>query len=185
MYYIIGKISTRAIVEYGPRPNDINFEKFIQAIAANNECIPADLSVMSLNDKNPIIARIKAGDEWVAVWTGNAITDIDFSAYDLKDKIRFNSDKTEIIANSVDTCKITVRLISAVDADVAQDVSGVYIPVQSPLGIVTKKVNITAGVARFDFWTATPGLWMFPVNGTRTILNYRVKNPVTINALLV
>lgn len=184
MYLIFGRISNQTIVERGTRTDSVDIEKLKEAVAANNALLPSDLYAYTLADSDPVVARIKAGDEWSAVWLGNTISSISFSVYDSKERIRFNTDKTEITANGTDTCKITVRLVSSADADITPDVTGVYIPVQSPLGIVTKKVDIVAGLVRFDFGTPTPGLWYFPANGVKVINGYRIKNQVTINALL-
>lgn len=184
MYLIFGKTTDQTIIERGRRSDDVDIDKLKQAVAANNSCTPAQVAVYQLPDGSNVTARLRAGDEFVLVWTGNEITAVDFTVYDAKDRLRFNSDKSEILANGIETCKITVRLISASDADVSLNVSGIYVPVQSPLGIVTKKIDIVAGLVRFDFGTTTPGLWHFPANGVKTIGNYRVKNQEVINALV-
>lgn len=184
MLFIFARISDHTVVEVASKSSTVILADYLAAVAVNKGGVPSDYTVYTLNDGSNAATRIREGDEWVPVWTGDNITDVDFSAYDATDKLKFNCGKSEITANGTDTCKITVKFVNPSDAEITTSISGVYVPVQSPLGIVQKKIDIVNGVVQFDFGTATPGEWRFPANRIKKILNYRVKNQVVINALL-
>jgi hypothetical protein len=184
MLFIVGRIADRIVVETADKTSDVDIEAYKEAIAKNYTGIKNDYSILMIDKGDPAFERIHAGDEWTPVWTGSSITSVDFTVYDAKYLLAFESDKTEIIADGNDSCTITVRLIDPLDTALFEDLSGVNMPVQSPLNQCVKKVDIMAGSTKFDFHTTIAGTWKFPMYGVKMIGDYRIKNQITINALL-
>lgn len=185
MLYISGRISDHKIVEATGIYSDVVSADYKAAIAKNYGGIAADYSIFTLDKSDPAFERIQSGEKWEAVWSGSAIVGVDFSAYDAKYFITFEADRTEVLADGSDSCTITIKLTDPDGKDLSNDVPGIYIPVQSPLCQCTKKLDISSGNTKFDFRTVKPGAWKFPPDGIKMISDYRVKNQVTIEALLV
>ena len=184
MLYIIGRISDKKIVEKIEIDSEVSIPKYMEAIAKNYGGVAADYSVLALAKDSPEAEKIRAGAEWEAVWVGSAISAVDFTVYESKGFICFESDKPEILADGGDSCMVTIKITDPSGADIAVDITDVYIPVQSPLCSVVKKVDIVSGSIKFDFRTSQAGTWIFPGGGTKMIDNYRVKNQIIIEALL-
>jgi hypothetical protein len=185
MFYIIGRISDQKIIEKVEISSDVSLQKYKEAIAANYGGVDSDYSVFAIDKSDPALEKIYAGAEYEVVWDNSVISGVDFSVYDAKGSICFETDKTDILADGKDVCNITVKIIDAAGDDIKGNFADIRIPVQSPLCGVTKKVDLIDGNVKFEFMTDKAGAWKFPADGTRMISNFRVKNKISIEALLV
>jgi len=184
MLYIIGRISDKKIVEKTEIDSEVSIPKYMESIAKNYGGVAVDYSVLVLAKDSPVAEKIRAGAEWEAVWVGSAISAVDFTVYDSKYLLAFESDKTEILADGGDSCAITISLVDPSNEIIKEDIAGIKIPIDSPLCRVIKKIDISSGIGNFDFRTSQAGTWIFPGGGTKMIGNYRVKNQIIIEALL-
>jgi uncharacterized protein YbjQ (UPF0145 family) len=185
MLYITGRISDRKIVETTEISSNVVIADYKAAIAKNYGGTAASYSILALEKSDPAFERIQSGAQWEAVWTGSAVTGVDFSAYDAKYRINITTSEAEIPADGSKVAEIAMQLLDASDIPLFSDINDFYLPVQSPLCTIVKKVNFTGGTARFNFSTDIAGAWRFPVNGTKMIGPYRIKNQVAVEALMV
>ena len=188
MYYIVGRKLDQKIVQDREISSEVFPEDLKNAIAKNYGGTSSGYSVYSIDDA-AIIKKIQSGSEWVAAWSDTSINadiiGIDFSAYESKYLISFESDVSEIDADGSSISTITIKFIDNSNNDIFDSIDNIYIPVQSPICNMLKKVNISNGSVKYELKTTTAGEWKFPVTGTLMINGFRVKNQLTINALLV
>lgn len=185
MLVICGRVGQPTPVEWRGMSDDANLVNYKNNIALNKGGVPSDYDLATLSETSPIALRIRAGDEFTLIWNGNQISGADFSTFDAKGKIRFGTNKNEVLSDNIDKCRIQVKILDSLDGDTATDITGLMFPVAGPLGKCMKKVDIVAGSVIFDFKTTMAGTWYFPAPGTLMVGNYRVKNQIVVEVLLV
>ncbi len=157
-----------------------------QAFAQNNSLDVSNVKIYEMSQAE--IMRGREQDEFVAVWSGDNLTGIDFSPEDDKRFISFSSDKTRIEANGNEVATITIRLLQN-DATTpwSVNVSNKYFKISSSLGnVIEKKVDFVSGVATINFSVPSllAGFWQIPSLSDKRFENFKILNPLTISAYL-
>lgn len=180
LFYVAGRISGHATVEAGFR-SPFNLMDFKSAIAANYGGVDLDYYVYSVDESNTDAVRIKNGDEWVAVWTGDVITGVDFSIEDAKkwidvsvDKLTFSADNKEVVL-----VKASILLADKSDVDTSFD-TNVDIPIKSSDSSYKIRFKFISGKASRAIKTSMAGTWKFPLS---KVPGYRNNNTVSFESI--
>ena len=160
--YITGRVSDKTIVESGFR-SEFDLNPFRQAFAANYGGVYTDYYIYQDAETSSDSLRIKNGDQWVAVWTGDVITGVSFAAYDALEWIRFYASKSSILADNRDSSTISAKIYTADKLGIDTTYSGT-IDIDISCSRTTAKMRFifTKGQASKIFKTDTYGLWGFP-----------------------
>lgn len=180
MYLIIGKKSDHKILNIQGITN-VDISTYKLAIANSYGGISSDYSICILNEITYL--RAIKGEEYTVTWVDDEIIGLDFSIYESKNKIRFFSAKSEILADGIEKSRISIKLKNLSDVDLSTNISGYYIPIDGPLNTVIKKVDFISGVAQFDFKSTIPGKYKIPSESQLQIGDYRIINYISIEAL--
>lgn len=173
--YIVGRISDHVIVESGIR-SDFNNAEMRAAIAINYGGVAADYDIFTMNDSTAKARRFAKGDDWSAVWTGNTITDIDFTAEDNKKWLDVTASKNEIEADNTDGNLITINMLVPDKSGIDTSFTGrVNIMCRTPAGVNRIRFGFTNGVATKTIRTDKAGDWRIPANSDRMDLFRVVK----------
>lgn len=95
--------------------------------------------------------RIMNGDEFVVVWANDKITGVDFSTEDAKGYLKFETNKTEIRGDGVDTATITLTVYQPDKVTVKNITAARLIPIKTPSGIISARMAITNGIGTLQF----------------------------------
>lgn len=88
MFYIIGRISNHAILETTCIYTPVDMVAYKKAIAINYGGVPADYSVLALDDDSSEVRKIREGCGYIALWKENIIIGVCFDSVKLKTRFQ-------------------------------------------------------------------------------------------------
>jgi hypothetical protein len=180
LFYIAGKVSTSATVETGFR-SSFDLNPFRQALATNYGGDYTDYYIYSVDETDADAIRIKNGDDFVAVWTGNQITGVSFTVEDSKKCISSTTDRTLFMADNREQLMLSLSILKA-DKSGVDDAFNEFIdiPIKSPDKIYKMRFRFINGKSSRSIKTDVPGSWIFP---SQKINDYRNNNIVNFESI--
>jgi len=180
LFYAAGKISDHTTLESGFR-SPFNLTDFRSAFAANYGGVYTDYFIYSVDESTADAIRVKNGDDWVAVWTGDDITGVSFATEDAKKWIDVTADRTIFMADGVEAVllKASVLLANKSGVDTAFD-ANIDIPVQTSEGSRKLRFRFISGKASRAVTTTVAGNWTFPAS---KVSGYRNNNSTTFESI--
>ena len=178
--YIAGRISDHTTLESGFR-SEFNLTDFRSAFAANYGGVYTDYYIYQDSETSSDSLRIKNGDDWIAVWTGDAITGISFATEDAKKWIDVSIDRTSFMADNSESVllKASVLLANKSGVDTAFD-GNIDIPVHTSEGSRKLRFRFISGKASRAVTTTVAGIWRFPAI---KVSGYRNNNSATFESI--
>jgi len=178
--YIAGKIATHTTLESGFR-SEFNLTDFRSAFANNYGGVYTDYYIYQDAETSADSIRIKDGDDFVAVWTGNTITGVSFAAEDAKKWVDVSVDRTSFMADNSESVllKASVLLANKSGVDTAFN-ENIDIPVHTSEGSRKLRFRFINGKASRAVTTTVAGIWRFPA---MKVSGYRNNNSTTFESI--
>jgi hypothetical protein len=180
LFYIVGKISNKSTIESGIR-SPFDLTAFRTSVATNYGGVYTDYFVYSIDETTADAVRVKNGDDWTAVWTGNAITGVSFSTEDSKKWLEVSADRVSLMADGKESALIKVSVLTANKSGTDTSFVGtIDIPMSTPEGQKAVQFRFIGGRASRSIKAVKSGVWLIP---SQKVSGYRNNNSVTINSI--
>lgn len=164
--WIIGRKSDKSVVEVSLKRPQFTLQELEFAIPNNYGGVAGDYSYFESTDED--VVRFRDGWERDLVWSGNEITDIDWSPEENKVWIKMYSDEVEIKNDGVDSVNLRLEVWKADLSGIATNINTTAdVPIKTPDGNRWAKATVVNGVFEKSFKTTKPGEWVFPGLGKR------------------
>ena len=180
VFYVAGKIATHTTLESGFR-SEFNLTDFRSAFANNYGGVYTDYYIYSVDESTADAIRIKNGDDWTAVWTGDAITGVSFATEDAKEWIDVTADRTIFMADGMETILLKASMLLANKSGVDTSFNTtVNIPLNTSEGAKKLQFRFISGKASRSVTTKVSGSWRFPAG---KVTGYRTNSTVTFESI--
>jgi len=181
MAWVIGLKSNNSIVEVTTkdRNNDFTLNELETIIPAKFGGVKSDYTFYKLS--NAQTNKLEDGEEYVIVWTGNLVTDINFNVEGNKRWIKIFTDKTSVKDNGTNKANITIELWdkNLIGVDTSYNDNNFRLPIVFDNRIIFVRFAVVAGVANVKFNPTVAGEYIIPVERKR-FDNVRVFNRIKI-----
>lgn len=181
-FFIAGKISTETVLERGSRSPDLVGDRltaFRSALCTNHGLTDQDLSLYVIADTDPVMTRIKNGDEYSVVWDESEIVSLDFTPEDDKPYLQFSANKTYAQADGVESVLVSVKALTVDKSQVDTNINGrEVIACTLPGGGGVMAFTFSDGRASKSITSTAPGTAKF--GGRTRSTGFRNDNEITV-----
>ncbi|HID93307.1 MAG TPA: hypothetical protein EYP60_04335 [bacterium (Candidatus Stahlbacteria)] len=188
--YIAGRISEHTVVEVsgfyttGNPPIQIIQKNLVANLGGN----PTDYYIFEIEDESSDMAqKVFDGQEFDAVWNGDAIVDLDFTPEESKRWLKVTANKTEVVKDGQDEVDMTIEILKPDGVTRDTDFNGrVRVNIGTPYTPMALRIGFKQGLATRKFKPEAFGRYRYPSTGKRFVSNgdkFRVKNEIEIDSI--
>lgn len=183
--FIVGRISTKEIVEVSPKYGQKNPTKSIvlHNIIINHGGMEIDYDVFYFSDESEECKRIMDRNSFELIWDNDKITEIDFTTEDNKQYLSFEVNKKVISKNKTDNILMVGKILlsDATSLDTTFN-DTLLIPIQTPTSIIILKAKFKNGICNHNLVTEQYGTYKYPANN-KYVEELKVLEQITIDSV--